>query len=107
MAWHTTTLDIQTWPRGEVPGLGLTDEDIDLLRGVGCDILALMDGDILALMDGNILTQVLIELIECPCHQDVSFFESLCRKNLFVKRAWPRAILGWVTYQEVFSCVHE
>jgi hypothetical protein len=48
MAWHMTTLDIQTWPRGEVPGLGLTDEDIGLLRGVDCDILALVDGDILA-----------------------------------------------------------
>jgi hypothetical protein len=27
------TLDTQTWPRGEVPGLGLTDEDVGLLRG--------------------------------------------------------------------------
>jgi hypothetical protein len=26
-------LDIQTWPRGDVPGLGLTDGDINLLRG--------------------------------------------------------------------------
>ena len=33
MAWHMTTLDTQTWPRGEVPGLGLTDEDVGLLRG--------------------------------------------------------------------------
>jgi hypothetical protein len=40
MAWHMTTLDIQTWPRGEVPGLGLTDEDVGLLMGVDCDILA-------------------------------------------------------------------
>jgi hypothetical protein len=40
MAWHMTALDIQTWPRGEVPGLGLTDEDVGLLRGVDCDILA-------------------------------------------------------------------
>jgi hypothetical protein len=40
MAWHMTTLDRQTWLRGEVPGLGLTDEDVDLLRGVDCDILA-------------------------------------------------------------------
>jgi hypothetical protein len=24
----------------EVPGLGLTDEDVSLLRGVDCDILA-------------------------------------------------------------------
>jgi hypothetical protein len=41
MAWHMTALDIQTWPRGEVPGLGLTDKDVGLLRGVDCDILAL------------------------------------------------------------------
>jgi hypothetical protein len=41
-----TTLDTQTWPRKEVPGLGLTDEGVDLLSGVDCDILAPMDGDI-------------------------------------------------------------
>jgi hypothetical protein len=47
MAWHMTTLDTQTWLRGEVPGLGLTDEDVSLLRGwiviswpLGWDILA-------------------------------------------------------------------
>jgi hypothetical protein len=40
MAWHMMTLDTQTWLRGEVPGLGLTDMDISLLRGVYCDILA-------------------------------------------------------------------
>jgi hypothetical protein len=40
MAWHMTTLDTQTWLRGEVPVLGLTDEDVGLLRGVDCDILA-------------------------------------------------------------------
>jgi hypothetical protein len=33
MAWHMMTLDTQTWLRGEVPGLGLTDEDVSLLRG--------------------------------------------------------------------------
>jgi hypothetical protein len=35
-----TTLDTQTWLRKEVPRLGLTDEDVGLLRGVDCDILA-------------------------------------------------------------------
>jgi hypothetical protein len=40
MAWNIMTLDRQTWPRGEVPGLGLTDEDVSLLKGVDCDILA-------------------------------------------------------------------
>jgi hypothetical protein len=33
MSLHMTTLDIQTWPREEVPGLGLTDEDVSLIRG--------------------------------------------------------------------------
>jgi hypothetical protein len=36
-----TILDTQTWLRGEVLGLGLTNEDVGLLRGVDCDILAL------------------------------------------------------------------
>jgi hypothetical protein len=40
MTWHMTTLDTQTWLRGEGPGLGLTDGDVGLLRGVDCDILA-------------------------------------------------------------------
>jgi hypothetical protein len=56
MAWHMMILDTHTWPREEVPGLGLTDEDITLLRGVDCDVLALVEGDI--------LVQGLIELIE-------------------------------------------
>jgi hypothetical protein len=30
-------LDVQTWPRGDVPSLG-TDEDVGLLRGVDCNI---------------------------------------------------------------------
>jgi hypothetical protein len=33
MAWHMTTLNTQTWPKGEVPSLGLTDEDVSLLWG--------------------------------------------------------------------------
>jgi hypothetical protein len=41
MAWHMTTLDTQMWLRGEVPGLGLPDEDVGLLRVVDCDIVAL------------------------------------------------------------------
>jgi hypothetical protein len=32
MAWHMTTLDTQMCLRGKVNGLGLTDEDISLLR---------------------------------------------------------------------------
>jgi hypothetical protein len=30
---HMSVLDVQMWPRGDVPGLGLTDEDVGLLRG--------------------------------------------------------------------------
>ena len=30
-------LNVRTWPRGDVPGLG-TDEDVGLLRGVDCNI---------------------------------------------------------------------
>jgi hypothetical protein len=33
MEWHMTTLDTQTWLRGKVPRLGLTNEDVGLLRG--------------------------------------------------------------------------
>jgi hypothetical protein len=51
-------LDIRTWSREDVPGLGLTDEDVDLLRGVDCDIL----------------TQGLIGLIEYSYHQDIPSF---------------------------------
>jgi hypothetical protein len=34
-----TVLDVWTWPRVDVPSLGLTDEDVGLLRGVDYDIL--------------------------------------------------------------------
>jgi hypothetical protein len=30
---HVLALDPRTWPRADVPGLGLIDEDVDLLRG--------------------------------------------------------------------------
>jgi hypothetical protein len=53
-----SVLDVRTWPRGDVPGLGLTDEDASLLRGVDCDIL----------------TQGLIGLIEYSYHQDIPSF---------------------------------
>jgi hypothetical protein len=41
VTWHMTTLDTQTLQEEKIPSLGLTDEDIDLLRVVDCDILAL------------------------------------------------------------------
>jgi hypothetical protein len=37
---YESALDLWTCPRGEVSGLGLTDEDVGLLRGWVCDILA-------------------------------------------------------------------
>jgi hypothetical protein len=72
------TLDIKACPRGEIPGLGLTNEDVSLLREVDCDILALVDGDI--------LVQDLIELIEYSYQHDASFFlKSHLERNLLVK----------------------
>jgi hypothetical protein len=60
-------LDVRTWPRGDVPGLGLTDEDVGLLRGVDCDIL----------------TQGLIGLIEYSYHQGIaSFPEAQLKRTL-------------------------
>jgi hypothetical protein len=53
-----TVLDVRTWPRGDVPSLGLTDEDIGLVKGVNCDILA----------------QGLIGLIEYSYHQGIPSF---------------------------------
>jgi hypothetical protein len=51
-------LDVQTWPKGDIPGLGLTDDDVGLLRGVDCDIPA----------------QNLIGLIEYSYHQGIHSF---------------------------------
>jgi hypothetical protein len=54
-------LDVRMWSRGDVPGLGLTDGDVGLLRGV----------------DSDILTQGLIGLIEYSYHQGIpSFLEA-------------------------------
>jgi hypothetical protein len=53
-----SVLDIRMWPRGDVPGLGLADEDVSLLRRVDCDILI----------------QALIGLIEYSYHQGIPSF---------------------------------
>jgi hypothetical protein len=73
MTWHMTTLDTQTWLRGEVSGLGLTDEDVNLLRGVDCDILA----------------QGLIKLIKYPYQQDAS-----CFSEAYLERTSKLSMLG-------------
>jgi hypothetical protein len=58
-------LDVRTWPRGDVPGLGLTDEDVGLLRGLDCDIL----------------TQGLIGFIEYSNHQRIPSFPEVQLKR--------------------------
>jgi hypothetical protein len=72
---HMTTLDTHMWLRGEVPGLGLTDEDVSLLRG----------WIVISWPKLNIINSVLIPT-RCI------FFGSLSRKNLQVKHAWLGAI---------------
>jgi hypothetical protein len=84
MAWHMTTLDTQTWLRGEVPRLGLTDVDVGLLRGVDCDILAPGMG-----YPGPRLNRINRVIISTRC---IFFFGSLSRKNLQVKCACLGAI---------------
>jgi hypothetical protein len=79
MAWHMTTLDTQTWLRGEVPGLRLTDEDVGFLRGVDCDILAPGMG-----YPGPRLNRINRVIISTRC---IFFFGSLSQKNLQVKCA--------------------
>jgi hypothetical protein len=51
-------LDVWTWPRVDIPGLGLTDEDVGFLRGV----------------DGDIRAQGLTGLIEHSYHQGIPSF---------------------------------
>ena len=80
MAWYMTTLDTQTWLRFEVPRLGLTDEDVGLLRGVDCDILAPGMG-----CPGPRLNTINSVIIPTRC---IFFFGSLSQKNIEDKRAW-------------------
>jgi hypothetical protein len=75
---HALALDTRTWPRGDVPDLELTDEDVGLLRESGC----------------NIPAQGLTGLIGYSYQQVVIFFRKPSPKNSKVKRAWHRAILG-------------
>jgi hypothetical protein len=89
---HMPVLDVRMWPTGDVPSLGLTDEDVGLLRGVDCDILT---------QGFNRIDRIFIS----PRY---TFFSgSPHAKNSVVKRAWSEAILEWVTDREVFSGVHK
>jgi hypothetical protein len=56
-----SVLDVRTWSKGDISDLRLTDEDVDLLRGVDCDIL----------------TQELIGLIEYSYHQSILSFSKI------------------------------
>jgi hypothetical protein len=81
MACHMTTLDTQAWSRVDVPGLGLTDEDVGLLRGVDCDIMASVNGHFLA--------QCLMELIEYSYQQGASYFS-----EAYLERISRLSVLG-------------
>jgi hypothetical protein len=56
-----SVLDVQTWLRGDIPGLVLTDEDVGLLSGVDCDILI----------------QSLIRVIEYSYQQGIPLFSEV------------------------------
>jgi hypothetical protein len=90
MAWHMTTLDIQTWLRGEVPGSGLTDKDGGLLRG-----WIVISWPLGWWYPGPRLNRINRVLIWTRC---IFFFGSLSWRNLQVKHAWLGAIWdGWPT----------
>jgi hypothetical protein len=71
-------LDVRTWSRGDVSGLGLTDGDVSLLRELDYDILA----------------QVLIELIEYSYHQGIPSFP-----EAQLKRTLRLSVLGLEQFQ--------
>jgi hypothetical protein len=90
---HMSVLDVRTWPRGDVAGLGLTDEDIDILRGVDCDIL----------------TQGLIGLTEYSYHQGItSFSEAQLQITLGLNVLSPEQFQdGWPTGKFSWVCTSE
>jgi hypothetical protein len=90
MVWHMMTLDTHTWLRGVVPKLGLTNEDVSLLRG-WIVISWLLEW----WYSGPRLNRINRVLKSTRC---IFFFGILSRKNLQVKRAWLGAIWdGWPT----------
>jgi hypothetical protein len=86
-------LDVRTWPRGNVPGLGLIDVLIGLLWGVDCDIL----------------TQGLIGLIEYSYHQGISSFpEAHLQRTLGLSVLGPEQFQdGWPTEKFSRMCTSE
>jgi hypothetical protein len=75
-------LDVRMWPRWDIPGLGLIDEDVGLIRGV---------------VDCGILTQGLIGLIEYSYHQGIpSFPEAHLHRTLGLSMLGPEQFQdGW------------
>jgi hypothetical protein len=84
-------LDVKTWLRGDVTGLGLTDGDIGLLKGGLSHPISRL----------NRIDRILIPL------RYTFFFGSPPVKNSGVKRVWPGVISGWVINREVFMSVHK
>jgi hypothetical protein len=79
---HMSVLCVRTWPRGNVPDLGLTDEDVGLLKGVDCDIL----------------TQALIGLIKYSYRQDISSF-----LKVHLQKTPELSVLGLEQFQDGWS----
>jgi hypothetical protein len=80
MVWHMTTLDTETWLKGEVSGLGLIDEDVSLLRGwivISCPL------------GWDILAQGLIELIVYSYQQGAYSFS-----EAYLERTSKLSVLG-------------
>jgi hypothetical protein len=80
---HALALDPRTWPREDVPGLGLIDEDVDLLRGGVCDIPV----------------QGLIELIRILIPISCNFFSG--SPSLKTPKLSLLGLERWVTDREV------
>jgi hypothetical protein len=71
--------DVRTWPRRDVSGLGSTDEDVSLLRGMDCDILS----------------QGLIGLTEYSYHQVIPSFP-----KVHLQRTPGLSVLGSEQFQD-------
>jgi hypothetical protein len=79
--------------------LVLTNEDVGLLRGMDCYILALVDGDILA--------QGLIELIEYSYQQGASSFLEAYLERTFKLSVLDLEQFGMGDRPESFLSAHE
>jgi hypothetical protein len=95
-----TTIDTKTWLRGEVPRLGLTDDDVSLLRG-----WIVISWPLGSWYPGPRLNRINRVSIPTRC---IFSFGSLARKNLQVKRAWLGTICdGWPIRKFSQVCMSE